>query len=259
MTDPRPWMTPAEIDLLERNLRPWMRVFEFGSGSSTEWLARRVRHVTSVEHNPFFAARAVLNAPSNASVLYVPPDMPYSEGGADDGDWSSFRSYIEAYQGRGIDVVLVDGRARLEALRFVAERAPFGPTPDMLVFVHDVNRIELEPAWRDRDDMCACSHEPVLHAGGESHATCIVVGCDCAAYVAVNYRAPFELLDRVDNLAMLAPRFGGEYVPASRRDPVAVHLGSVRASYKWDHPGIPENDAEDEPQKSAADALTEST
>ncbi len=149
MTNPKPWMTAEEIDLLARTVRPWHRVWEWGSGGSTLWLASRCKAVTSVEHNATYAARAVLNAPRNVSVLYVPPDGPYEEGGVDDGDLTTFRDYVESPRGTS-DVYLIDGRARVACAQWIRERAPFGPTDETRVFLHDAGREQYAPifeAW----------------------------------------------------------------------------------------------------------------
>src|ERR1019366_2881355 len=47
-----PWLTFRTIDFLTNCLRPDMTVFEFGSGGSTIFIARRVRTVVSIEHDP---------------------------------------------------------------------------------------------------------------------------------------------------------------------------------------------------------------
>ncbi|MGH8560324.1 MAG: O-methyltransferase [Methylococcales bacterium] len=47
-----PWLTRSMIDILETWLRPGDVGLEFGSGRSTVWFARRVAHLTSVEHDP---------------------------------------------------------------------------------------------------------------------------------------------------------------------------------------------------------------
>jgi precorrin-6B methylase 2 len=52
-----PWFSYGAIDFLETFLRPEMRVFEFGSGGSTIFFARRCASVESVEDDPAWAAR----------------------------------------------------------------------------------------------------------------------------------------------------------------------------------------------------------
>src|SRR5215813_10406387 len=47
-----PWFSYAAIDFLETFVGPEMNVFEYGSGGSTVFFARRARQVVSVEDNP---------------------------------------------------------------------------------------------------------------------------------------------------------------------------------------------------------------
>src|SRR5947209_17002794 len=47
-----PWFSYAAIDFLESFLQPQMVAFEYGSGGSTLFLAKRVKYVYSVEDNP---------------------------------------------------------------------------------------------------------------------------------------------------------------------------------------------------------------
>jgi hypothetical protein len=167
---PRPWMTDEEISFLEARLKPSDRVWEFGSGGSTRWFAGRCRHVTTVEHRPDFALRAIAGAPANVAVLFVPPSAPHVEGSGD-GDPASFSRYVETYQGRDVDVVLIDGRARVACARQVAEKKP---PRELRVFVHDAQRGAYRPIWEDD-----------LEAG---------------------HRAWFVERRRVGNLILLAPR-----------------------------------------------------
>jgi hypothetical protein len=137
-------MTREEIAFLESHLRPTDHVFEWGSGDSTVWLAQRVRYVTSVEHDPTWAARTTLNLVGrlNTSVLWVPPLRPYTEG-ADDGDPDVFRQYILAILGQPADVVLIDGRSRVGCAVAAAEVLE----PPRLFFLHDCERAEYAPIW----------------------------------------------------------------------------------------------------------------
>lgn len=48
---PVPWYTYPCIDFLEARLDPSLSVFEYGSGLSTIWYARRVDEVVGVEHS----------------------------------------------------------------------------------------------------------------------------------------------------------------------------------------------------------------
>jgi hypothetical protein len=46
-----PWLTRAANAILDSWLKPTDVGFEWGSGRSTIWFARRVHHLTSVEHD----------------------------------------------------------------------------------------------------------------------------------------------------------------------------------------------------------------
>jgi predicted O-methyltransferase YrrM len=48
----RPWLPYPVLRRLRTLLDPGWTVLEFGSGGSTIWLARRVRRVVSIEHDP---------------------------------------------------------------------------------------------------------------------------------------------------------------------------------------------------------------
>jgi len=67
-----PWLTRGAITFLEGYLRPWMSVLEFGAGSSTEWFARRVKSVLSIESDSAWA-ESVQNDVPQATVRVVPP------------------------------------------------------------------------------------------------------------------------------------------------------------------------------------------
>ncbi len=142
-------LNDAELAFLGEYVTRSTTVFEYGSGVSTMYLAPRCRRLITVEHQPAWAAMMTLWAHNdgmhNVTVICCPPNMPYVEGTADDGDLSTFRSYVESYTGKSVDVVIIDGRARVETARYVLERAPFGPSPGLSVFLHDADREQYAP------------------------------------------------------------------------------------------------------------------
>jgi hypothetical protein len=101
-----PWLTYPAIDWLDSALSRDDRVFEFGMGGSTVWMAERVKSVTSVDENPEWVARFKL--PPNVQITVAIPrgDSRYAE----EGD-----PYVAAIEAAGLrfDVVLVDGHSRL--------------------------------------------------------------------------------------------------------------------------------------------------
>ena len=52
-----PWLAPDAIAWLDQNLRPKMRGFEWGSGRSTLWFARRLAHLISIESDAAWFAQ----------------------------------------------------------------------------------------------------------------------------------------------------------------------------------------------------------
>lgn len=127
-----PWWTYRAIAVVEEWLasRPEPpRVFEYGSGASTVWLARRAGRVDSVEHDAEFARHmdpAVSSHP-NASVRVVEPvprAHPDARSGKHGYEGLDFADYVRAIdEVRGpFDLVVVDGRAREACLAAAAAR-----------------------------------------------------------------------------------------------------------------------------------------
>lgn len=148
-----PWWTYQAIDHVGGFLAGRghdARVFEYGSGASTLWLARRCTSLDAVEHHAEWADR-VRQLASSASGLrcrptvHVPPVPAVPEGRtarvpsqAPSGRGLDFCSYVDVVHEVGglFDLVTVDGRAReasvLAALEHVA--------PDGLLLLDDAQR-----------------------------------------------------------------------------------------------------------------------
>lgn len=151
-----PWWTFQASDEVAAFLaaHPGARVFEWGSGASTVWLARRSGSVSSVEHDPAWAriVRPVL--PGNADVRVVEPapatGSPGEERSRKPGyealDFAPYVGALDETPGR-FDVIVVDGRAREACFRRAIGRlAPGG----ILVF-DNVDR------QRYREAIAACA------------------------------------------------------------------------------------------------------
>jgi len=122
-----PWITFPAMRWLTSYLRPSMSVFEWGSGGSTLFFARRVARVVSVEYDAGWCeavvARLRAQGLGNAQVRHLPPE-PGDDGAlyrssAAEFAGMSFRSYVQSvldYPDGSFDVILVDGRARLGCL-----------------------------------------------------------------------------------------------------------------------------------------------
>ena len=94
-------------------------MFEYGSGASTVWLARRAGSVTSVEHHEEFAElmRPLLAPVENASLLVRPPiatsspAVPSAKEGYAGLDFEPYVATLDETEGE-FDLIVVDGRAR---------------------------------------------------------------------------------------------------------------------------------------------------
>lgn len=117
-----PWWTYRSIDRVERWLterqRP-IRVFEYGSGASTIWLANRTDEVVTVEHHRGFAdsiAGELAKYPNVKMLVVEPvssddPAVPSAKSGHSHLDFSDYVLAIDQVEGP-FDLVVVDGRVR---------------------------------------------------------------------------------------------------------------------------------------------------
>lgn len=128
-----PWWTYDAIERVEDFLRARKasRVFEYGSGASTVWLAKRADSVISIDHDAGWIefSRPRLAELGNATVEHVPaderldPDGRYRSGKPGYRD-TSFHAYVDAidrWPGQ-FDLIVVDGRARSACLMKAVER-----------------------------------------------------------------------------------------------------------------------------------------
>ncbi len=101
-----PWFPYAAIDFLEGFLKPDMEVFEYGSGGSTLFFAKRVKSVQSIEDNPkwydLVSKRLAEKGISNVSLKLAPFDFKNPEG-------FSQSEYLHALPERPLDVIVIDG------------------------------------------------------------------------------------------------------------------------------------------------------
>jgi hypothetical protein len=132
-----PWWSYGAIsevgDWLAARPRP-VRVFEYGSGASTIWLARRVEEVHTVEHHRGFgemmqAELAAMPGVSMRIVEPVPSTSPVvgsSKEGHQGLDFAAYVGAIDDVDGE-FDLVVIDGRAREACLAKAVDRlAPGG-------------------------------------------------------------------------------------------------------------------------------------
>lgn len=113
-----PWLTYLAIDWLEKNLRKEMVVFEWGSGGSTLFFAKRADRVVSIEHDELWHTNMMKilenEKASNCECLLV---MKSGKGVEAVDDAVIFKDYYQAiskYPDNHFDIVVIDGKARNE-------------------------------------------------------------------------------------------------------------------------------------------------
>ena len=119
----RPWITFEAARLLEATITPASRVFEYGSGGSTVFLAERCAEVVSVEHDPkwFDVVRgAVEGRPGLRFELVQPRPVATKADAAVTSTvpefagvtFADYVGVIDGYPDHHFDVLVIDGRAR---------------------------------------------------------------------------------------------------------------------------------------------------
>ena len=133
-----PWTTPASIIVFKKLLSDKMTALEFGSGKSTIFLAKRTKHLVSVEHDERWYKLVKYDLkiqnfdnvdyrfiPKNEMLIgdlhsqYRPTSFPIYNISKDFFFRSEFHSYYEfvkEFPDQYFDFILVAGRARVECL-----------------------------------------------------------------------------------------------------------------------------------------------
>ena len=149
-----PWWTFASADRVEEFLRarPGARVLEWGSGSSTLWLADRPAEVVSVEHDVEWGHSMGPRLPANARLVVVPPEeagpgaITSAKAGFEGLDFTDYVQAPERFPGP-YDVVVIDGRAREACLEVALRRV----APDGLIVFDNVDRERYRDALTAQD------------------------------------------------------------------------------------------------------------
>lgn len=129
-----PWTTLASIKTFEKILSPEMIGFEYGSGFSTLFFAKRLKHITSIEHDPAWhgLVSQKFKALGITNVDYkLIPRQQKNEGSIDGysfyadyqltpkdfqirTEYANYFSAIATFPNEHFDFIMVDGRARVE-------------------------------------------------------------------------------------------------------------------------------------------------
>jgi hypothetical protein len=98
--EPIPWVTYSFIDFVKERINSSQTIFEFGSGNSTLFYAKRAGKVVSVEHDKNWFDMIYAGKPSNSELIFCELE--------DDGKYCRMAgSFDEKFQ-----IIIVDGRDR---------------------------------------------------------------------------------------------------------------------------------------------------
>ena len=105
---PIPWITYPCIHFLETRIQSSHRIFEYGSGNSTLWFAKRAKSIVSVEHDRDWHRYMKRKLPDNARIRYVPLGDSYPKAILDE----------EGF----FDIIVIDGRMRVSCAQRALNR-----------------------------------------------------------------------------------------------------------------------------------------
>lgn len=100
-SEPIPWVTYSFIDFIAERIRKEHVIFEFGSGNSTFYYAKRALKVVSVEHDKSWFDKISAAKPTNSDMIYceLKPAGDYCK--------------MPVSMGQKFDIIIVDGRDRV--------------------------------------------------------------------------------------------------------------------------------------------------
>lgn len=96
---PIPWITYPAIEFISQFDFSSKLVFEYGSGNSTLFWAKRVKHLTSVESDPLWYEHMADKIPANVEYMLHTDSADYAES--------------ISCTGKTFDIIVIDGKARL--------------------------------------------------------------------------------------------------------------------------------------------------
>ena len=138
-----PWWPYGAVSWVASVLPPYPQVFEYGGGGSTLWLEDRGATVTVAEHDEEWHRQLGNRLAPNTTLLFLPPSVSGAiTSGVTSGYFDRYVAAIDGQQDDSLDLVIVDGRARVEC----ASRAMPKVRPGGLLLLDDTDRARYLPA-----------------------------------------------------------------------------------------------------------------
>jgi len=148
-----PFLPFRAQEWLKHFLKSDMCVFEYGSGGSTLFIAKRVKSIVSIEHDQkwyqYISAILKKSAINNCEYLLIEPEnrdlmLKYSNLISNQLIFKPFKKYItqiEEYPDNSFDLVSVDGRARNFCIKYAIQKVRKGG----ILLLDDSNRRVFRP------------------------------------------------------------------------------------------------------------------
>lgn len=157
--DPVPWMNYPVVNLLTERLPSGSVMFEYGSGNSTGYWAKRISEVHSVEYDKAWYDIVRAASPQNASIYFC----------AQDRDGLYCRSVLHTE--KQFDIVVVDGRDRVNCVRHAIQAL----RPRGVIVLDDSDRENYLEAFSiaRNADFLALSLRGLKPTGSEAHQSTI--------------------------------------------------------------------------------------
>lgn len=131
-----------EEDFFMNHINESSLILEYGSGISTNEIAKKCKSILSIEHQEEWYNKLKPQLLDNCEIILKKPDLPYIEGGHC-GTYDEFKSYVEAPIGKGpFDIILIDGRARVSCASICNKLSH----DKSIIFIHDYDRPEYQEA-----------------------------------------------------------------------------------------------------------------
>lgn len=125
-----PWVTYSFIDFIKDRLNKEHKIFEYGSGNSTIFYAKRVARVVSVEHDENWYQKILGSKPENAEMIFTKLETG--------GEYSK----KAVLSNEKFDIIIVDGRDRVNCCIESVQAL----TPNGVVVLDDSHRVKYDGA-----------------------------------------------------------------------------------------------------------------
>ncbi len=120
-----PWITREAVEFLRKYLTKEMNVVEFGSGSSTRWIAERVKRLVSIENDKQWYEEVKKDISDLTNVHYILVEV--DEYSTDD-EKKKYTNILNTYGAplsssrEFFDLILVEGRLRSKTIIATSEK-----------------------------------------------------------------------------------------------------------------------------------------